>query len=908
VKADALHRALIEHAPSLFALLDTELVVRYVNPALSRLLGYEPSHVAGKGIDRLLHPDDKATFQDRISLALADSKPAGICRLRVKDRQEAWLEMEGAIVMLKGGPAAGSLLLELHDASERRRIQRELQESEARFRLMADHAPVMIWLDGPDMNLIFENRTSLDFLGRSLEEEKGLGWLDSLHPDDRTSMLAGYRSAAEARQPYSVEYRVRRHDGAWRRVLDKGVPRWLEDGSFAGYVGCHIDVTEIRETTEQLRASEELYRALVAALQEGIVMHQADGTIVACNASAERILGVAPGELIGRRSLSPKGDALDQDGKVIPEEEQPAVVALRTGRTLSEVVMAVYKSEHEICWLSIGSRPLINPGEDRPYAAVTSFTDITDRLAAECELRQSEERYRAFVEHASEGVWRAEFTEPIPLGLPVETTVRLMIERAYIAECNSAFARMYGYEQPDEMIGIRVTEVQPPDDPRTIEYLTACVESGFRAMEMESTEKDRDGRTRYFINNWVGIIEDGKLVRTWGTQRDITDRKVLEEQFRQARKMETAGRLAGGIAHDFNNLLTAILGMSDLLLGDLPQGDPHRSDVEEIKRAASRAASLTRQLLAFSRRQVLQPKILDLNTVVRATENMLRRVIGEDINLITDLAKDLGLVKADPGQLDQVILNLAVNSRDAMPRGGNLAIATRNARIEASTVGVESIMPPGRYIVLSVSDTGTGMSPEIQRHLFEPFYTTKEPGKGTGLGLATVYGIVKQSGGYIFADTEPGRGSTFRIYLPRAQGKVEEPDTLQIHVPDTVAAGTILLVEDEEAVRKLARRVLEGSGYKVLEARDGKAALSAVAAHPGPLDLVLTDVVMPGMSGQELSARLVAQRPGLNVLYVSGYTDDAILQHGRLLPNTAFLQKPFSPATLVSKVQEVLGR
>jgi len=348
--------------------------------------------------------------------------------------------------------------------------------------------------------------------------------------------------------------------------------------------------------------------------------------------------------------------------------------------------------------------------------------------------------------------------------------------------------------------------------------------------------------------------------------------------------------------------------MSDLLLGDLPQGDPHRSDVEEIKRAASRAASLTRQLLAFSRRQVLQPKILDLNTVVRATENMLRRVIGEDINLITDLAKDLGLVKADPGQLDQVILNLAVNSRDAMPRGGNLAIATRNARIETSTVGVESIMPPGRYIVLSVSDTGTGMSPEIQRHLFEPFYTTKEPGKGTGLGLATVYGIVKQSGGYIFADTEPGRGSTFRIYLPRAQGKVEEPDTLQIHVPDTVAAGTILLVEDEEAVRKLARRVLEGSGYKVLEARDGKAALSAVAAHPGPLDLVLTDVVMPGMSGQELSARLVAQRPGLNVLYVSGYTDDAILQHGRLLPNTAFLQKPFSPATLVSKVQEVLGR
>jgi PAS domain S-box-containing protein len=908
VKADALHRALIEHAPSLFALLDTELVVRYVNPALSRLLGYEPSHVAGKSIERLLHPDDKTPFRGRVALALADSKPAGICRLRVKDSQGAWLEMEGAVVTLKGGPAVGSLLLELHDASERRRIQRELQESEARFRLMADHAPVMIWLDGPDMNLIFENRTALDFMGRTLEEEKGLGWTDNLHPDDREMALAAYRTAAQVRQPYSTEYRVRRHDGVWRRVLDKGVPRWLEDGSFAGYVGCHIDVTDIRDTTEQLRASEELHRALVAALQEGIVMHQADGTIVACNASAERILGVAPGQLTGQRSLSLKGPALDQEGNPIPEEDQPAMVTLRTGQMLTDVVMAVHKSEHELCWLSIGSRPLINAGEDRPYAAVTSFTDITDRLAAECELRQSEERYRAFVEHASEGVWRAEFTEPIPVGLPVETIVPLLLERAYVAECNSAFARMYGYEQPGEMIGIRVTEVHSADDPRTVEYLTTCVQNGFRAMETESVERDREGRTKYFMNNWVGIIEDGKLVRIWGTQRDITDRKVLEEQFRQARKMETAGRLAGGIAHDFNNLLTAILGMSDLLLGDLAPGDPHRSDVEEIKRAASRAASLTRQLLAFSRRQVLQPKILDVNAVVRATETMLRRVIGEDINLVTDLATDLGLIKADPGQLDQVILNLAVNSRDAMPRGGNLAITTRNARIEPSTGGMESIMPPGRYIALSVSDTGTGMSPEIQRHLFEPFYTTKEPGKGTGLGLATVYGIVKQSGGYIFADTEPGRGTTFRIYLPRAQGKAEEPDTLQTHVPETVAAGTILLVEDEEAVRKLARRVLEGSGYKVLEARDGKAALNAVAAHPGPLDLVLTDVVMPGMSGQELSARLVAQRPGLNVLYVSGYTDDAILQHGRLLPNTAFLQKPFSPATLVSKVQEVLGR
>ena len=389
---------------------------------------------------------------------------------------------------------------------------------------------------------------------------------------------------------------------------------------------------------------------------------------------------------------------------------------------------------------------------------------------------------------------------------------------------------------------------------------------------------------------------------------DVSEQKALETKFAQSQKMQAVGQLAGGVAHDFNNLLTVIIGNCEFLLMRHQAGDPSFKEINEVHQNALRAAALVSQLLAFSRKQTMQPKTLALGDVIGELAQMLRRLVGEGITLTVERDPDLWAVHADEAQLGNAIINLVVNARDAMPSGGTVTIHTANQTVAAASALGTAIMPAGDYVRIDVADTGTGMSKEIQSKIFDPFFTTKPVGQGTGLGLATVYGIVKQSGGYIFADTEPDRGSTFRIYLPRAQGKPEEPDALQTHVSDRVAAGTILLVEDEEAVRKLARRVLEGSGYKVLEARDGKAALNAVAAHPGPLDLVLTDVVMPGMSGQELSARLVAQQPGLNVLYVSGYTDDAILQHGRLLPNTAFLQKPFSPATLVSKVQEVLGR
>jgi signal transduction histidine kinase len=387
--------------------------------------------------------------------------------------------------------------------------------------------------------------------------------------------------------------------------------------------------------------------------------------------------------------------------------------------------------------------------------------------------------------------------------------------------------------------------------------------------------------------------------------------RSLEAQLNLSQRMEAVGQLAGGIAHDFNNILTAISGYADLLLADIPEGDHRRKDVEEIHQAAQRAASLTQQLLAFSRRQVMQPKIIDLNTLVAEIEKMLRRLIGEDILFATVLHPRLGNVRADPGQLEQVIVNLAVNARDAMPQGGRLTIETRNVELDETYAADHPGVTPGRYVLLAVSDTGMGMSEETRAHIFEPFFTTKARGKGTGLGLATVYGIVQQTGGHIWAYSEQGRGTTMRVYLPRVDQPAQPIERPEEAAPEDLRGNeTILLVEDETAVRAVTRQLLERSGYRVLEASDGPAAL-ALVEKAGPrlqVDLLLTDVIMPGMSGRELADQLSAQRPQLRVLYMSGYTDDAVVRHGMLDPDLSYLEKPFRPAKLLAKVRETLKR
>jgi len=411
---------------------------------------------------------------------------------------------------------------------------------------------------------------------------------------------------------------------------------------------------------------------------------------------------------------------------------------------------------------------------------------------------------------------------------------------------------------------------------------------------------------------------DGTIYGIMSILMDITERKVaeetrnrltlVEEQLRQSQKMEAVGRLAGGVAHDFNNLLTAISGYSDLLLHRLPEYSTLRRDVEEIRKAGDRAAALTRQLLAFSRRQVLQPKVLDLNTVVTRMGQMLRRITGEDIELSFALSPSLSRVKADPGQIEQVIVNLVVNARDAMPDGGRITIATADADLSPSYAAAHTEVVPGPHVLLSVADTGQGMSDETQAHLFEPFFTTKERGKGTGLGLATVYGIVQQSGGHIRVNSATEQGSTFLIYLPQS-GTCEDGSTgadLPLLPHPSPGTETVLLAEDEEVVRRLARELLSENGYKVLEAGSGREALLLSEAHRGEVHLLLTDVVMPKMSGRELGERLRLQRPDLRILYMSGYTDDAVLRQGVLEDGIPFLQKPFTAEELARKVREVL--
>ena len=386
---------------------------------------------------------------------------------------------------------------------------------------------------------------------------------------------------------------------------------------------------------------------------------------------------------------------------------------------------------------------------------------------------------------------------------------------------------------------------------------------------------------------------------------DIGKRASLEEQLRQSQKLEAIGRLAGGIAHDFNNILTAIMGYSALLQAGLGERDPLRLEVEEIKKAVRRASSLIQQLLAFSRRQVLQLKVLDLNAVVMNIQQLLQRLIGEDIELVILPAPALRHVKADPGQIEQVLMNLALNARDAMPKGGKLTIETANVTVDEAFAR-RHLISPGPYAMLSVTDTGLGMDADIQAHIFEPFFTTKEPGKGTGLGLATVYGIVKQSGGNVFVYSEPGRGATCKIYLPRVDEPLTALEAAKPIIEPVSGTETILLVEDEESVRELVSKVLQRNGYTILEARHGEEAVDLCTKFEGDIHLLVTDVVMPRMSGREVAETLQPTRPTMKVLYLSGYTDDEVVRHGVLESMTAFLQKPFTPDALARKVRDVL--
>jgi PAS domain S-box-containing protein len=501
-------------------------------------------------------------------------------------------------------------------------------------------------------------------------------------------------------------------------------------------------------------------------------------------------------------------------------------------------------------------------------------------------LRESEERYRDLVENANDIIYSHDL-------------------QGNYTSLNRAGERITGYTR-EEVLSMNFTQIVAP------EYLETAREMMRRKMAGEKTTAytveiiAKDGRRIPVEVSTRLIFQNGVPVGVQGIARDITERRHLEEQLRQSQKMEAVGRLAGGIAHDFNNLLTAILGQCDLLQRSLQPDNPAYRKVQEIRKAGERAAALTRQLLAFSRKQMLQPKVLDLNVVVTDVDNLLRRLIGEHIELVMRLAPDLGRVKADPGQIEQVLMNLAVNARDAMPQGGTLTIETSNVLIDEGSQDGRAAVPAGHYVCLAVSDTGTGIPPAIQERIFEPFFTTKEVGQGTGLGLSTVFGIVKQSEGDITVESEVGRGTTFRIYLPQVDEAVQDTGAALDQAGAPSGVETVLLVEDDEVVRALTREILEMHGYRVLEARDVDEAVRLCEERQGTIDLLLTDMVMPRMSGRELAGRIRTLCPQTKVLFMSGYTSDAAVNQGALDDYTAFIQKPFTPDALACKIREVL--
>ncbi len=475
-----------------------------------------------------------------------------------------------------------------------------------------------------------------------------------------------------------------------------------------------------------------------------------------------------------------------------------------------------------------------------------------------------------------------------------------------IVDANRAACELFG-RGLDELRGARIEDLASgePGGPREpIGELMRRAAAG-DPVELEWGARARGGET-FWLEVSLKTATIGGRTRLLAVMRDVTARRTLEAQLVQAQRLEAVGRLAGGLAHDFNNLLQVVLGQGEILIGGLAPGDPLRAGVERMMEAADRAAGLTRQLLAFSRNQILEPRALNLNTVVRDMEGMLRRLIGEGISMELRLDPDLGCTLADPAQIEQVIMNLAVNARDAMPDGGTLVIETANVNLDEDYANRHAQVKAGPYVRLAVGDTGSGMDEQTLERIFEPFFTTKERGKGTGLGLATVYGIVKQSGGFIWAYSEPGRGSSFKIYLPRTFGAEEEPRRPAIGDRPLGSGETVLLVEDEDSVRATVRQGLEACGYSVLEARSPGEALLMAERHPAALDLVLTDVVMPMMGGRELVERLRRVRPDIAVLFMSGYTDNIIAHHGVLERGVAFLQKPFTRNVLARKVREAL--
>jgi hypothetical protein len=787
-----------------------------------------------------------------------------------------------------------------------------LPVEKAYFEQIIENAPDAIGIVDEAHRIIRVNAEFTRLFGYTTPEVVGKPLDKLIVPPDRYAETAWLAQNVATGANLTLETRRQRKDGSLVEVLLSTAPVMLDGKRIGGYAS-------YRDISDQKRAEE-----LNAALYAIAARSQTAEDLQQFYASIHNIVG----QMMYARNFyiaiyDPQSQLLSFPYFVDEADSTPD--PKRLGRGLTEYLLRtgepllatpqvfddlVQRGEVELIgapsldWLGV---PLKSGANCIGAIVVQSYSKhirfgerdreilkfVSQQLATAIEhkryeeaLRRSEARYRSLILSAVFGIYRCTLS-------------------GRFLDVNPALITMLGYSSVEEILALDVRR-EVYVNPREIDHLTEEFQRTGSLNGVEVQWRHKDGHTiTVRLSGRAASLPDEPEEVLELIAEDITERRQLEEQFRQAQKMEAVGRLAGGVAHDFNNLLMVINGYTEVLLDQLDAASDIHSKVQSIQQAADRAATLTRQLLAFSRKQVLELKVIDVNTVIADMERLLRPLIGENIELVTRLASDAGRTRADAGQLEQVVMNLVVNAKDSMPNGGRITIRSMNIVVKQN-VGEHRFIHPGRYAVIAVADTGHGMDHETQSRIFEPFFTTKEKGKGTGLGLSTVYGIVKQSNGYVFAESKIGSGTTFYVYLPRVEESPAELGPAATQENEKGGCETVLLVEDEDSVRELVRVTLASRGYKVLEAEHGEAGLRVADETKGTIDILVTDVVMPGIGGRELAKRILARRPNIKVLYLSGYTEDAIATQGALTPGTAFLQKPFTLQNLAKKVREVL--
>jgi PAS domain S-box-containing protein len=797
----------------------------------------------------------------------------------------------GAADFLEKGELTPALLERaLRYAVERARTEAELRESRRALATLLGNLPGMAYrcrMDA-DWTLEFASEGSLALTGYAPEELVGnavtsFGRL--IVPEDRERVWTEVSEAIDAHCPFLLEYRITHRDRRERWLQEHGmaVSRPGQPVVLEGFV---TDVTERRMAEAALRRSGEYFRALIETSAEVVAVGNADGTLRYASPAVLRVTGYSADEWL-RMQVWDLVHPEDLDGVRALFERLVA----EPGVTV-ETQFRIHHRDGRWRVLEVSARNLLH--DPAVLGIVYNSRDVTERVESDEALRSRERHFRSLIENAHDVITVIEGDGDVRFVSP-------------------SVERILGYPRR-QLAGVYLFELVHPDDvPQVLEIFDRAIRAPGEPQFLEFRFRHADGSWRMLESIGTSLLHDPAVNGIVVNSRDVTERnraqdalRTSQQQLLQAQKMDAVGRLAGGVAHDFNNLLTAIRGNAELLLLEIPPGDPRRDDVDEIRRASDRAAALTRQLLAFSRRQVLMPRVLGLNEVVQDIERMLRRLIGEDVELATKLDPALRRVRADPGQIEQVLLNLSVNARDAMPHGGRLTVETANVTLDEAVRQQRPYVLPGEYVMLRVADTGHGMDPETLERAFEPFFTTKPAGRGTGLGLSTVFGIVKQSGGFIWMESALGEGTSVNVYLPPAASAEAESGASAAPRLPSRGTETVLLAEDEETVRRLAVRVLRRGGYEVLEAHDGEAALKVAEEHLPRIGLLVTDVVMPRLGGRDLAARLRALRPDLPVVYVSGYNEEAVHRHGVLDPGTSFVPKPFTADQLLATVRQVL--